>query len=86
MILERARLPQKREWLRFRGAWAFARTHPTIRLQTAQFEALIQFFLGRYRVDMSYDDSLLSIAANNLTSVGGFWCASASGPGWVCRK
>ncbi len=41
-----------------------------------QFEALIQFFLGRSRVDMSYDDSLLSVVAHNLSSPGAFWSPS----------
>ncbi len=45
---------------------------------TGQFEALIQFLLGRFHVDMTYDDSLLSIARHNLTSLGGFWCAAAN--------
>jgi hypothetical protein len=47
----------------------------------AQFEAMIQFLLGRYRVDMTYDDSLLSIAIHNLTSFSGFWCADSPGHG-----
>ena len=41
-----------------------------------QFEALIQFFLGRVRVDMSYDDNLHSVIAHNLASPGAFWYAA----------
>ncbi len=37
---------------------------------------MINFFLGRYRVDMSYDDSLLSVVVHNLTSPWAFWSPS----------
>jgi hypothetical protein len=36
-------------------------------------EAFVQFFLGRYSEDLTYEDDLLVSLQRNLTSVSGFW-------------
>jgi hypothetical protein len=53
---------------------------------TAQLEALLQFLLGRFRVDMSYDDSLLSVIAHNLASPTAFWFGDGGEWGFIADQ
>ncbi len=36
-------------------------------------EAFVQFFLGRYAVNLTYEDDLGASLRRNLTSISGFW-------------
>jgi hypothetical protein len=39
----------------------------------SQVEAFVQFFLGSYSQDLTYQDNLLMSLKRNLSSVRGFW-------------
>jgi hypothetical protein len=38
-----------------------------------QVEAFSQFFIGYYKIDMTYEDNLAVCIARNLSSFSGFW-------------
>ena len=47
-----------------------------------QMEAFARFFVGVYKVDLTYDDDFVSICKQNVCSPGGFWFDCATSIPW----
>ncbi len=62
-----------RPFVSLRSLRRFAQPKTSSVCPALQVEAFVQFFLGRYSEDLTYEDDLLVSLQRNLTSVSGFW-------------